>query len=137
VSASACACSRVAPGLSRPKTTDNRRACRFSMVCGLERNGQLTVGMYTSLSDGYSGIGGSTPMTVCGRLFMRKTRPTIAGSPPWLRCQYLWLSMSTASPPGVSSSGLKERPSRGFTPSTSKKLAETTPVWTRSGSSRP
>src|SRR4051812_48527344 len=90
-SMSACACSRLTPGLSLPKTTERSRACLFSIVCGLERNGQLTVGMYTSLSDGYSGMGGSTPMTVCGRLFIRNTLPTMLGSPPWLCCQYLWL----------------------------------------------
>ena len=44
--------------------------------------------------------------------------------------------ISTAGAPGVSSSGRKERPSTGWMPRTVKKLVETTPVLTRSGSPR-
>ena len=59
-----------------------------------------------------------------------------AGSPPNRVRQYSWLRTSTAGAPASSSPSTKVRPSLGRTPSTSKKLAETTPVSTRSGSPR-
>ncbi len=76
-------------------------------------------------------------MTVCGRSFMRKTWPTILGSPPKLRIQYWCDRTRTASAPCWSSPFANVRPRMGFTPMRSKKCAETTPVWTRSGSGRP
>jgi len=57
-------------------------------------------------------------------------------SPPNLVRQYEWPSTSTASAPWSSSVGTNVRPMSGFTPSTSKKLGDTTPVATLSGSPR-
>ena len=68
------------------------------------------------------------PTTWCGRSFIWNTLPTTVGSPPKLRCQYLWLRNSTAGAPGASSASDELRPYIGWIPSTSKKFAETTPV---------
>ena len=110
---------------------------RLSIMPCDDRKGHAEVGMYTSSSSGYCGTGGRMPMTWCGRSFIWKMRPTMDGSPPKLRCQYVWLSIRTAGAPGFSSASWNVRPNAGCTPSTSKKFAETTPVATRSGSARP
>ncbi len=65
------------------------------------------------------------------------TRPTTPGSPPNCRCQSPWLSTSTRSASGRSSSARKPRPRTGFVPSTSKNVAETETPRKRAGSEAP
>ena len=77
--------------------------------------------------------GGITPMTVKGWLFTEIERPTAAGSPANLRCQYPYERTITGCAPGaLSSAAWKPRPRNARTPSTSKKLALTSSPHARS-----
>ena len=60
--------------------------------------------------------------------------PTIAGLPPKRLCHSSSLRITARFPPGTSSSRTNERPSRGGTPRTEKKSAETRCTWISSGS---
>ena len=84
-----------------------------------------------------SNVSGSTPATVIGLWSMLIVRPTIAGSAAKRRAQNAWLMSIARGPFGVSSSRVNDRPSAGWTPSTSKKRGATSTPTTRSGSPRP
>ena len=83
-------------------------------------------------------VSGATPMMVNSFPFRRTARPTAEPAPANSRCQKFHERTTTASRPGASSSsGRKPRPTAGSTPSTRKKLPETSmPPRTRGVASR-
>src|SRR6185437_8177149 len=91
VERSACACPMDTPGFRRPKTSI-MRVSRCLMWLSDERYGHAEVGMNTSVSTGYCGIGGSTPTTVWTLSFISKVLPATLGSAPNLLRQYSLLS---------------------------------------------
>src|SRR5207248_5749099 len=95
-----------------------------------------TLGMNTSLTPGYCGMGASTPTTWWTLSFMVKVLPTTSGSPRYARCQYSYVRTRTGAAPCTSSSATNVLPSSGRTPKASKKFAETTAVETRCASAR-
>ena len=80
---------------------------------------------------------GRAPITTCGAPARLRVLPTAWGSPLRRRCHRPALIITTGAPPGVSSSGKKLRPSRGFTPRILRKLAETRAALRTSGSALP
>src|SRR6202040_1598016 len=114
VARSVLACETETPGFSLPNASIIR-VSRLSITIFEERNGHADVGMYTSLSTGYCGTGGSTPTTVWTLSFISNVFPTMSGSEPNLFFQYSWLKTSTGGAPSLSSSGKKVRPIKGLT----------------------
>ena len=131
-----CAVASVAPERSLPNTV-SPRAVRVCDHRGPLRNGQATLGMNTSLTPGYCGMGASTPTTWWTLSFMVKVLPTTSGSPRYARCQYSYVRTRTGAAPCTSSSATNVLPSSGRTPKASKKFAETTAVETRCASAPP
>ena len=79
---------------------------------------------------------GETPMIVCGLPLTRSVLPTKSGLPP-IRCQRLWLAMTTGMLAfGRASSGVKNLPAAGWAPMNEKKLSETTKTKARRIDSR-
>ena len=80
---------------------------------------------------------GNTPMIVYDTSSSAVDLPTTCGSPLNRRRHSSLLIIAAAGPPCLSSSGRKLRPSTGSTPRIFRKLAETRPAFTTSGSPLP
>ena len=122
---SARACSRLTPGLSRPRTESQATSRRCKSFC--PSRGAMASGRYTAGRPSMPvKAAGATPMTVSSIPFNRIREPRTDGlAPNWLT-QKSWLSTATGSRPSAwSSSARNPRPSAGSTPSTRKKLLET------------
>ena len=105
------------------------------------RKATASVGVKT---DEKSNVSGRTPTTVTGSSFSDRVRPATVGSAPKRRVQKPCVRMMARGPPSWStkppqwlSSSVKFRPTTGFTPRTSRKLAVTFTPTRRAGSPSP
>ena len=129
LSISAPACSMVRPGLRRAAASQLRCCGDWRAAAGVS-----AIGVQSSVAMGKSKLAGITPVT---RKFWSSRRmfwPTMAGSAPKRRRHRRSLRTTSRSRPGWSSPAWKPRPSAGWTPSVSKKLALTRACMARSGS---
>ena len=107
---------RCRSGRSRPGRSSRRASSARTPAC-CDRRGVIfspysASGTHRRWVSGNAKRGGITPMTVCGRPLMLIARPTTPRSPLYRVCQTSWLSITTGSAPGRSSSGPKLRPKR-------------------------
>ncbi len=117
VAMSARARSSVTPGPSLATTVVPGWLLR-SCIDGASAN--RPIGTHRSATCGPGGNAnpaGMTPTTVNGFPLNTSVRPMMDGSLPKRRTHSAWLSTTTRSAPGLSSSAVKTRPRAGATPS--------------------
>ena len=118
------ACSTGTPARRRPNISSHPASSRDSSACPGRTASCIIIGTQTSALSGATDPWkprAATPITVNGCPSTPIVRPTIVESPPNRRCQNPWLITTTGRALGVwSSSGAKNRPSAGRTPSTVK-----------------